>query len=194
MYVSVGDVVKVKRGMTIEIAGEQTYIGVEDRFIVIKGYKHNVMLGYLGYHQGRGREFLLPRCFVETVDTEGGSPTENSLSKANLNAIGIQQGQVVKVQKSGLEDAQKWATGNGYHIELNADERFTVKEKRTKTVFIESKDRDWSMYLPKRFLEEATDECAALDVWQLKALIDIALDTGDKEWFNELRSKLSTLD
>lgn len=88
--------------------------------------------------------------------------------------------------------------GNAEISSLRRSLEMVVSERFLSRYFLsvqpKVKERDWSMYLPKRFLEEATDECAALDVWQLKALIDIALDTGDKEWFNELHSKLSTLD
>ena len=188
MDVSIGSIVKAKEPFaTMQSDGETIFVGTNERFIVFNLMDNAAEVRSLE----RSLEMVVNMRFLEVQPKPRGRKT---LGKANINATGIQQGQVVKVQKSGLEDAQKWATDNGYHIELNVDERFTVKEKRTKTVFIESKNRDWSMYLPKRFLEEATDECAALDAWQLKALIDVALDTGDKEWFNELHSKLSTLD
>ena len=116
----IGDIVKVKRGMTIEVAGEQTYIGVEDRFIVIDAFKHNVGLGYLDYLDN-GRVFLLGRCFVEVVSDTEESSHRRSLGKNNLNPA------------------------------------------------------------PK------------LNEQDILILVDLALDTGDKQWFDELHSKLSAL-
>ena len=116
----VGDIVKVKRGMTIEVAGEQTYIGIDERFIVIDAFKHNVGLGYLDYLD-TGRVFLLGRRFVEVVSDVEESSHRHSLDKNNFNPA-------PKLNEQGI-----------------------------------------------------------------LALIDIAIDTGDKQWFDELHSKLSAL-
>ena len=193
MDVSIGSIVEVMQSFTTTQGdGETVFVKADERFVVLDFMGGNAEIRSLR----RSLEMVVSERFLSRyfLEVQPKVKERKPLSKANLNTTSIQQGQVVKVQKIGLEDAQKWATDNGYHIELNVDERFIVKEKRTKTVFIESKDRDWTMYLPKRFLEEATDECAALDAWQPRALIDVALDTGDEEWFDELYSKLSTLD
>lgn len=120
-----GDIVKVRRGVTMVVDGEQMYISTEDRFVVIDAIGRNVALKYMALGRldrfAHGLEFVLGKNFIEVVDDKKKPEPRRSLDKVNLN--------------------------------------------------------------PKPKLNKQ----------DILALIDLALDTGDKEWFNELHSKLSAL-
>lgn len=185
----IGDIVKVAKTLaTTKSNGETIFISTNERFVVFNLMGSDAQIRSLG----RTLELVIGRRFLEVQP----KPKERkSLGKASFNEGKGQMlvGQVVKIGTRDLADAQEWAQNTGYHTTLNDNEHFVVTAERTKTVCIKSKERDWLMYLPKRFLEEVTPEQIKLNEQDILTLIDIAIDTGDKEWFNELHSKLSTL-
>ena len=196
----IGDIVKVKRGMMVVIDNERTCISAEDRFVVIDTIERNVVLKYVALGRldkfAHGVEFLLGKSSIEVVNDAEEAKLKRSLGKITLNEGKgkMPKGTIVKIGVDELADAREWARSNGYDIELNSDECFTVNLETTKTVYIKSNERKGLVRLPKRFLVEVAPEQIKLSKQDVLALIDIAIDTGDKEWFNELHSKLSTLD
>ena len=118
-----------------------------------------------------------------------------SLGRAALNGGKgkMPKDTIVKIGTNELADAREWARSNGYDVELSSDEHFVVVAETTKTVFIRANERELLIRLPKRFLEEVAPEQIKLSKQDILALIDIAIDTGDEEWFYELHSKLNTL-
>lgn len=185
----VGDIVKlVETIATTKSDGETIFLKTNERFVVLNSMGSDVQISSLD----RSLEIVIGRRFLE-VQTK---PKESKLLvEADLNKGKgeMPKGTVVKIGVNELEDAREWAHSNGYGVELNSDEHFTVVAETTKTVFIRVNERELLIRLPKRFLEEVTPEQIKLSEQDILALIDIAIDTGDKEWFDELHSKLNTL-
>lgn len=185
----VGDIVKlVETIATTKSDGKTIFLKTNERFVVLNSMGSDVQISSLG----RSLEIVIGRRFLEVQSKSKGS---KSLGKAALNEgkDKMPKDTIVKIGANELADAREWARSNGYGVELSSDEHFTVVAETTKTVFIRSNEREILIRLPKRFLEEVTPEQIRLNEQDILALIDIAIDTGDKEWFNELHSKLNTL-
>ena len=106
MDVSIGSIVKVMQSFaTTQSDGETVFVKADERFVVLDFMGGNAEISSLR----RSLEMVVSERFLSRyfLEVQPKVKERKPLSKANPNTTGIQQGQVVKVQKSGLEDAQK---------------------------------------------------------------------------------------